>query len=188
MYELYIMNRIDDSKIINYNDDDPRYGFTIKDSDEYNESIYPIGLKRDCTDKCIFMQAIKDKYPLVTRCWGERYENCIDIYTMHDLYCKRCKEKVYNPDSPTFDDNPTISRNTRSSISNDKNILRNFTPKNINNNTFYDKSWINKYDINTESIENFNHTDTSPDTLIMIYLFISIIIVIMVYKFVNLIT
>lgn len=181
------MNRIDESKIINYNDDDPRYGFTIKDSDEYNERIYPIGLKRECSDKCRFMQSIKDKYPQVTRCWGERYENCVDIYTMHNLYCKRCKEKLYDPDSPTIDNNPAISRNTRSSISNEKDFLKNFAPKSMNNNIFYDKSWINKHNLNMENIETFDRNPTSHDMLIVVYIFISIIIVIMMYKFVNLI-
>lgn len=149
------MDKIDDNnpnpffgKIINYNDNDPRYGFTIKDSYEYNESINPIGLNRSCNDKCNFLKEIEAKYPPITRCWGERYENCVDINTVHDIKCERCKDNTYCPDGPTILINASISNETRSRISDKKDIDKHFKPRVLNNRTFYDKSRINKYDIN----------------------------------------
>jgi len=97
-------------KLINYYDDDPRYNFTIKDSTEYTQDIYPLHLRKVCNKK------YDPKYPpnetIPTRCWGQRYETCWDMfltptsfhnhfnYPYHDTYCgcPLCKVIVYGDD------------------------------------------------------------------------------------------
>ena len=64
--------KIDRSAVISYDKKDPRYNLTIEDSDEYIKNIYPLHFKK----KCIKDYDIKYDFPLLYRCWGERYENC----------------------------------------------------------------------------------------------------------------
>ncbi len=116
------------SKIIDYRSDDPRYGFTIKNSNEFNETIYPFHIKKTCD--CDFMKKLEETYPPITRCWAERYENCIDIMALHDQGCETCKINLYD--------------NTKSTIGwdIDSTFLDGFNPKKQDDNNFYDQTRI----------------------------------------------
>jgi hypothetical protein len=65
---------LDDNKLKKYIDKDPRYNFTIEDSDQFNKTIYPLHIKKVCKKN----NKLDASFPRLTRCWGERYENCID--------------------------------------------------------------------------------------------------------------
>lgn len=137
------MNHLKKSKIIDYRSDDPRFGFTIKNSNEFNETIYPFHIKKTCD--CKFMEKLKEMYPPVTRCWAERYENCVDLQALHDEGCEICKINVYD--------------NAKSTIGWDiaSESLDGFNPKKLDDNNFYDQTQISTI-LNPE-IE----IDRSPD-------------------------
>lgn len=137
------MNHLKKSKIIDYRSDDPRFGFTIKNSNEFNETIYPFHIKKTCN--CEFMKKLEETYPPITRCWAERYENCIDIMALHDQGCEICKINLY-PDATA-----TIGWDV------DSESFDKFTPKKQDVNNFYDQSRISK--ILNPSLE----IDRSPD-------------------------
>ena len=122
------MNHLKKSKIIDYRSDDPRFNFTIKNSDEFNETIYPFHIKKTCD--CEFMKKLKETYPPVTRCWAERYENCVDLMALHDAGCKICKIVLYDDAKST------------SGWDVDSESLDGFEPKNQKDNDFYDQTRI----------------------------------------------
>jgi hypothetical protein len=68
--------RIDKSAVIAYDDSDPRYNLNIEDSDEYTKNIYPLHFSKRCHDSKEYENMVKYDHPLVSRCWGERYEHC----------------------------------------------------------------------------------------------------------------
>lgn len=56
--------RLSNDKIVYYNENDPRYNLTIKDSNRHNLILYPDRISKICSFK-------KD-----TNCINQRYENC----------------------------------------------------------------------------------------------------------------
>ena len=79
--------KIDKSAVIAYDKKDPRYHLTIEDSDEYTKNIYPLHFKKRCHDSKEFEKMVKYDWPLISRCWGEGYENCAVL----QKYGKTCK-------------------------------------------------------------------------------------------------
>ena len=67
---------IDRSRVIGYDDSDPRYNLNIEDSDEYTRNIYPLHFSKRCHDSEEYENLVKYDHPLISRCWGERYEHC----------------------------------------------------------------------------------------------------------------
>lgn len=147
---IYNMNRY---KIKEYSDRDPRYNFTIEDSDEYTKNIYPLLLKKKCNNTKEFEEYLRNRYPPIARCWGERYENCADLsniyptesYKRHGkaCACSRCRMGVYTDveSTVTWED------------------LKDFNPKKLNKNNFYDQGWIRK-----DNPMNLVVDNRSPDT------------------------
>jgi len=68
--------KIDRSRVISYDDSDPRYNLNIEDSDELVRNIYPLHFSKKCHDSDEYENLVEYEYPLISRCWGERYENC----------------------------------------------------------------------------------------------------------------
>ena len=120
------MNHLKESKMVTHRSDDPRFNFTIKNSNQFNETIYPFHIKKTCD--CAFLKKLEDTYPPVTRCWAERYENCIDIMALHDLGCEICRINLYE------DTRSTIGWDTESES------LTGFQPVKQDQNNFYDQS------------------------------------------------
>lgn len=98
------------NKITTYNDKDPRYTFTIQDSNEYNTSILPFRFTSHCTER-----VIPTDPTLFTSCDSQRYEHCVhnsldDKYIKCDLtidnnnnHEKYFIPKIQNDDSYYFD-------------------------------------------------------------------------------------
>jgi hypothetical protein len=122
-------------KITSYYDKDPRYGFVIKDSDEYNTPISPFPIKHKC-------KIHKKSYDPTLRagCDSQRYEHCIqDPFNDKYISCNISLEDLSNKTSVLGD--------------------RQFIPKTLNNNTFYSDTRISKLNNPTLTI------DYSPDTI-----------------------
>jgi hypothetical protein len=175
-----MMERLHAAKIIKYNDNDPRYGFTIKDSDEFNTEIRPFQIKKICTDPCNGAWQ-RESLPLATGtlvrvplCWEQRYENCIDpgpqtelellpdmitgwdsgpdqlmnrstrtkYYKKDQNNCSGCKIQLYGSAQATLD----------------WQSLKDFNPKQLKPNSFYDQTRISTI-MHPDIV-----VDTSPDT------------------------
>jgi hypothetical protein len=142
------LTALNDHKIKDYNNLDPRYNLTIGDSSEYNKEIMPFQLKKVCHkdgEVCDVRKMLDIKYPPISRCWAQRYENCISvdqIDQMHKETCTECHIEVQKPED----------------IKEWRNI-KGMRTKNINNNTFYDQHRISR--INHPNIT----VDRSPDIL-----------------------
>jgi hypothetical protein len=112
-------------KIRRYNNADPRYGFMIQDSDEYNTTIYPYRIKELC-------KSYNNKfYPRGVGCGGQRYENCEDI-KKYDKESMDCGFFLYDNDN---------SNNKKNDNSHKKTYV---IPKKLNKNTFLDKERLSK--------------------------------------------
>lgn len=139
------MAGINRHKIRRYNLDDPRYNFTIGDSDKYNATIYPLHMEKKCNNTEKFNNFVKNEYPPISRCWSQGYENCSVLKPpCRDCQCSKCILNIYD------DPGSTVTWKTRSD----------FNPKNLSPNIFYDKMRINK-----TTHANLN-IDRSPDTCI----------------------
>lgn len=182
-------------KIINYNNFDPRYNLTISDSDEYNVNIYPLLIKKQCNDSDEFKKFLEYDYPSIARCWGERYENCADLSQLNMKYhnnnnnrciCSRCRLSLYK------DIGSTITWND----------LREFNPKKLNNNNFYDQTRIMNGDLIVDNstpdtnlgfinnIEGFNNDtnilDNIPsDVIICVFFIIFILGIVIAFDYNN---
>lgn len=178
------MNHLKKSKIIDYRSDDPRFNLTIKNSNQFNETIYPFHIKKTCD--CNFMKKLEETYPPITRCWAERYENCVDLMSLHDQGCEICKINLYD--------------NARSTISwdIDSESLDGFYPAKLDNNNFYDQTRISKItnpminidrspDISRFTNNNHEHFESNDKTLaitqkekvIIFFIFLILIIFLM---------
>ncbi|VBB18851.1 hypothetical protein YASMINEVIRUS_1383 [Yasminevirus sp. GU-2018] len=131
-------------KVTSYNNNDPRYGFTIMDSDEYNRSIPPFRIREVCQTRMRpnnfnFGTGSQIGANLVSDCSGQRYENCVpDPLENIDTKC----ETKFRLKVPT-------KRSVRS---------RNFTPKKLNINSFYSDTRVSR--MHNPGLE----IDYSPDT------------------------
>jgi len=85
--------RIDRSRLISYDETDPRYNQNIEDSDEYTRNIYPLHFSKRCHNSEEYENMVKYDYPLVSRCWGERYEHCAAM----KKYGKNCNQNSDDP-------------------------------------------------------------------------------------------
>lgn len=123
-------NSLDNNKYIKFPDNDPRFGFTIKDSDEFNETIRPLQIEKKCNRSCKLRDQLNKSIPMINRCWGQRYENCVDINTMHNEKCLECdynvrSVSVIDPEELDWtDEEPQF--------------------KKLNNNVIYDQTRISK--------------------------------------------
>src|SRR5579872_2220683 len=77
-------------KLIKYNNYDPRYNLTIRDSDEFNTEIYPFQIKKDCDKACTLKYELDTIYPPITRCWSQAYEHCFDLESQYKNLCNGC--------------------------------------------------------------------------------------------------
>lgn len=136
--------KIDRSAAISYDKKDPRYNLTIEDSNEYIKNIYPLHFKK----KCIKDHDIKYDFPLLYRCWGERYENCsimqrhIETGYCNCAECSKCMMTLYEtiPDTIDFDG---INLSSQESKLNTLN-LRDLKPQ--NQSTIYDRTRVSIHD------------------------------------------
>jgi hypothetical protein len=147
---------IKDNNIKLYNNTDPRYNFTIKDSDEFNTDILPLFLKKTCKNKKE-QEKIHTEYPMITRCWGQRYENCIepDMTTRMDKYGFNIVDNIDNDNSKNNKVCASCEFNTYDNVDHEISWINDnvFTPRKINNKVFYDMPYVSKithpiYDIN----------------------------------------
>lgn len=130
---------IDTKNTVIYNNKDPRFGFMIMDSDEYNTPIQPFKIK----EKCYKKNAYNPKF--LRDCRSQRYENCTSSpYISPDTYAK-CEIEATNFDSiaKSIDD-------------------KEFVPKELNKNSYYDRTRLSKRH-NPDLI-----VDRSPDTNFLI--------------------
>lgn len=121
------------NKIKIYHNKDPRYGFMIQDSDEYNTTIYPFGIKELCSK-----YNADTVYPRGLGCGGQRYENC---------------ERIKNYDKESLDCNFFLY--DESDVA--SKTIKPFVPKKLNNNVIIDKTRLSKIKYPKLCI------DTSPD-------------------------
>lgn len=144
------------SNIKLYNNIDPRYNFTIKDSNEFNTDILPLFLKKNWKNNKQRNQ-INTKYPMITRCWAQRYENCIDpnLATSMDKYGFNIVDNIDNVNSKNDKICANSEFDTYDSVDSEISWLddNSFIPRKINNEVFYDMPYVNKithpiYDIN----------------------------------------
>jgi hypothetical protein len=91
--------KIDKSAVIAYDKKDPRYHLTIEDSDEYIKNIYPLHFKKKCHNSQEFEKLVKYDWPLISRCWGEGYENCAVL----QKYGKTCNNKSKADERPIIE-------------------------------------------------------------------------------------
>lgn len=142
------------SKITSYYENDPRYSFTIKDSDEYNTPALPFNIRQKYTIHDRSFDPI-----LRAGCDGQRYEHCVQD-PFDDKYIS-CDTQF----TTQFDDVPSDFEASR------------FVPKKMNNNTFYSDTRISKlenphvvidyspdtpeltYDVNRSDIKKSNNSD-----------------------------
>jgi hypothetical protein len=111
--------RVDRAQIKSYDDSDPRYSLNIEDSYEYTRNIYPLHFSKRCHDSKEYENLVKYDYPLVSRCWGERYEHCAamkkygencnsedsilrPIIETGSCSCARCTMNLYGPIEDTL--------------------------------------------------------------------------------------
>lgn len=97
--------RVDRARIISLDDSDPRYNLNIEDSDEYTRNIYPLHFSKRCHKSKEYQDMVKYDFPLVSRCWGERYEHC----AVMKKYGKDCKNKN-NPEGEDADADAVVGR------------------------------------------------------------------------------
>jgi len=107
------------NKIRIYHNKDPRYSFMIQDSDEYNTTIYPFGIKELCGK---YNDSV---YPRGVGCGGQRYEHCKQI-KKYDKETLDCEFFLY--------DGSNVASKT----------IKPFVPKKLNNNVIIDKSRLSK--------------------------------------------
>lgn len=111
---------INGSKIITLDDSDPRYHLNIEDSDEYTRNIYPLHFSKRCHDSEDYEDLVKYEFPLISRCWGERYEHCAIMKRSGEKYeksedgitrpvietgtcsCAKCAYNLYGPIEDTL--------------------------------------------------------------------------------------
>lgn len=110
---------IDRTQLISYDDSDTRYHLNIEDSDEYTRNIYPLHFSKRCHDSDAYEKLVKYDHPLISRCWGERYEHCsvmkkygeIDpedpvkgrgVHETGSCSCARCTMNLYGPIEDTL--------------------------------------------------------------------------------------
>lgn len=123
-------------KVSFYSNNDPRYNFTIMDSNEYNKSIPPFGIREICKKRN------RSHNPtLVADCASQRYEHCVsDPLENVDT---RCDTEFYK-----F---PIIKK-------------KNFIPKKLNVNSFYSDIRISKLhnpNIRIDYSPDINNVDKS---------------------------
>lgn len=158
--------RIDSSAVIQYDRRDPRFGLTIEDSDEYTKNIYPLHFRKRCNDSQEYDHMVKYDWPMISRCWGERYENCAVLKRYSDkcknespfveaghCACAECAMTLYGP----IEDSMGYARvDLGTNAVNDKETLVRSEFKEQNESTIYDRTRI----MNTDNLI----VDKSPDT------------------------
>jgi hypothetical protein len=154
--------RVDRARIISYDDSDPRYDLNIEDSDEYTRNIYPLHFSKKCHDSKEYENLIKYDYPLVSRCWGERYEHCAvmkkygkncnsqdsitrPVIEAGSCSCARCAMNLYGPIEDTLG-YARIDLTHNSNEASHKEELNRSDFKEQNRSTAYDKTRIFKSD------------------------------------------
>lgn len=122
-------------RVRNYHLYDPQYNPIYNDSREFVKNIQPITLqeKINSDDYKLFL---KNHYPKISRCWGERYENCQVLRGDKNL----CSKQYITTRDPA----PYLERDIKDEIkaSNDNDNVSNMNLKKINSNTLYDVSRI----------------------------------------------
>jgi hypothetical protein len=98
-YNKPIQLKIDKKSVISYDDSDPRFHQNIKDSHEYIKNIYPLHFKKRCHNSSEYEKLVKYDFPLINRCWGERYEDC----TVLKKYKDGCGNMTANGDKPIIE-------------------------------------------------------------------------------------
>ena len=150
---------IDKSAIIKYDDKDPRYRFTIEDSDEYTKNIYPMHMREACNTSKSYADFAEYEFPLISRCWGERYEHCAVLKPVthngivESAYCScpKCAMGFYDTIDDTLGD----------AIITDNQIgFANY--KKQNSSTIYDKTRI----FDTDGLDIPNVPDDIPPDML----------------------
>lgn len=149
---------IDESRLISYDNSDPRYNLNIEDSDEYTKNIYPLHFSKKCHDSEEYEHLVKYDFPQVSRCWGERYENCAvmkkygktcdsndsesrPIIETGSCSCARCAMNLYGPIEDTLGYARIDLTHGSNEISH-KETLTKSDFKEQNRSSIYDKSRI----------------------------------------------
>lgn len=138
--------KIDETAVIDYDRRDPRFGFTIEDSDEYTRNIYPLHFKKKCHNSQEFDDLMKYDWPVISRCWGERYENCavmkrysVPFVEADHCACSECAMTLYG----AIEDTLGYARVDLgdSADDDDKTLVRSeFKPQ--NESTIYDRTRV----------------------------------------------
>lgn len=166
------MNAINKYRFRRYNVNDPRYSFTISDSDEYNTNIYPSPhyYRTPCKANGKCSHVIDSIYPSIARCWGERYENCADLLTFTNDDTHRYN---YMFRSCTYPDK-RVNNYDEAKESSKSNRL--FIPKKLNNKVMYDQTRL-RYDL-LDEIEFFGNSGTNKiNTNIVLSIVLLIVII-----------
>lgn len=151
---------IDKSSVIKYDNKDPRYRFTIEDSDEYTKNIYPMHMKEACNTSKSYADFAEYEFPLISRCWGERYEHCAVLKPVthngivESAYCAcpKCSMGFYD----TIDDTLGDAIMTKSGGISFANY------KKQNSSTIYDKTRI----FDTDGLDIPNVPDDIPPDML----------------------
>jgi hypothetical protein len=144
------------NRLKNYHKYDPQYNPIYNDSREYAVNIQPITLqeKNNSDDYKLFL---KHNYPRISRCWGERYENCQILKGDKNL-CSKSFLTTRDP-APYLENDITDEIKPFNDIDNVSSMNTNSKLKKINSNTLYDVTRI--------PIDNKLNlvVDRTPDTL-----------------------
>lgn len=119
------------NRVRNYHLYDPQYNPIYNDSRVYVKNILPITLQEKInSDK--YKLFLKHSHPNISRCWGERYENCQILKGDKNL----CSKQFITTRDPA----PFLERDITDEIKpvNDNDNISKMNLKKINSNTLYD--------------------------------------------------
>jgi hypothetical protein len=126
--------------IVSYHNDDTRFLPLYDNSRKHSKNILPLQLQEIQSSK-EFNKFLKYKHPRISRCWGERYENCQILKSSNKNKCSKSYITVRDP---------SIYYDTTSNTTDENMEL-----KKINSNTFIDNTRIPNYQFKINSAPDY---------------------------------
>ena len=156
------------NKTIKHSDSDPRYGFMIQDSDEYNIRIYPMGMNEICWDK-------NPKYQQNTENNNENeYSKCgLFVYSLSE-------DKL---DDNISDDNISDDNNTSDNNTSDKNTSKKIVDAKLDYQKYKTLSSKNKCKLPDSEITEFFINDDPNLNIFFCIITIIVILLIIIIRF-----